>query len=267
VFLTLSAAAIFVRYYIMDAVEAHPNGPVPAWLRELTSLGFVDYDARAERLSMTSVGIARDAVLYSLPIAAGLPAVIMQLTVAGAVAAALGSAAAGTVTLGNILAEDLVGGLSWETEADETRLLLARGAGAIAALLAAALATLAPADPLRLILWALALTGSAAFPVLVLSIWWKRLNAFGALAGMAAGFAVATLAIIAGEAHWIGLDGALAGALGIPAATLATVAVSLGTPAPGRHLLEIVSDIRIPGGEITSDREARLARLKKRQRT
>ena len=44
----------------------------------------------------------------------------------------------------------------------------------------------AESSPLRLWLWALALTGSTLFPVLVLSIWWKRINQFGALAGILA---------------------------------------------------------------------------------
>ena len=38
-------------------------------------------------------------------------------------------------------------------------------------------------DPLELLLWSLALSGSSVFPVLVLSIWWKRTNVWGAMAG------------------------------------------------------------------------------------
>jgi cation/acetate symporter len=113
-------------------------------------------------------------------------------------------------------------------------------------------------------LWSFVLTGATAFPVLVISIWWKRINAFGTIAGMTTGFAVGVLAILAGEAAWIGLDSALAGAFAIPAATLAAIAVTAMTPAPARNVLEFVRDIRVPGGEILYDRETRLQRRQKR---
>ena len=91
---------------------------------------------------------------------------------------------------------------------------------------------MAPTDPLRLLLWSLALAGSTFFPVLVLSIWWKRINDFGAMAGMACGFSVAVLTIMAGEANIFGLDGALAGVLGLPAGALGAVLASIATPGP-----------------------------------
>ena len=52
-------------------------------------------------------------------------------------------------------------------------------------------------------------------------------------------------------------------ALGRAGAILA----SLTTPAPGRSVLELVREIRVPGGEVIYDREMRLLRLKNRERT
>jgi cation/acetate symporter len=101
----------------------------------------------------------------------------------------------------------------------------------------------------------------------VLSIWWKRLNAYGAIAGLTTGFAVTAMALVAGKAGWIGIDSALAGAFGIPLGAATAIIVSLITPPPSKHALELVRDIRVPGGEILYDREMRLARLKQRQRT
>jgi cation/acetate symporter len=116
-------------------------------------------------------------------------------------------------------------------------------------------------------LWSLALSGSTFFPVIVLSIWWKRMNAFGAIAGMSCGFGVAVLTILAGAANILGLDGALAGILGLPAGVAGAILASLTTPAPGRSVLELVREIRVPGGEVIYDREMRLLRLKNRERT
>jgi cation/acetate symporter len=143
--------------------------------------------------------------------------VFAYFAAAGVVAAALVAAGAATVALATVLAEDVVNGLSWEPLPRDPRLWVGRIAIAGVALLGGAIALLAPTDPLRLLLWCLALSGSTLFPVLVLSIWWKRINAFGAIAGLACGFSVAVLTILAGEAHMLGLQGALAGILGLPA--------------------------------------------------
>jgi cation/acetate symporter len=120
-------------------------------------------------------------------------------------------------------------------------------------------------DPLRAVLCALSIGGSALFPVLVLSIWWKRMNAFGAMAGVLTGFLVAILAVAGGQAETAAIPGALAAIVGIPAAVAAIFAVSLATPTPSRHVLQIVRDIRVPGGEILYDREMRTQRLKKQR--
>jgi cation/acetate symporter len=266
VMLTVSGVAVFMRDALMDAVLAGEGSLAAGWLERLVGLGFVDAEARSARLAMTSIAFKRDAVLFSLPIAIGLPAVFFYLLLAGAVAAALATASATAVALGTVLAEDVVNGLAWEPAPPLWRLLIARAAIAVAAALGGGIAVAAPTDPLRLLLWAFALTGAAAFPVVVLSIWWKRINAFGALAGLTTGFTVTMLAIVAGEAGWIGLDSVLAGMFGLPLAALAAGLVSLITPAPARNLLELVRDIRVPGGEILYDRETRLARLKQRQR-
>jgi cation/acetate symporter len=53
---------------------------------------------------------------------------------------------------------------------------------------------------------------------------------------------------------------------GLPAAFVATIAVALATPGPQRGQLELVRDIRVPGGEILYDREMRYQRRKKAQR-
>lgn len=266
IMLTISAVAVFMRDAIMDAVAVEGAPQIPEWLSQLVTLGRAEIEQRSTRLSATSIGIQRDAVLFALPMTLGLPAIFVQLTLAGAVAAALAGAGAAVVALGNVLAEDVVNGLSWDAVDAKLRLALGRAGLGAALAIGWVLALLAPTDPLRLMLWAFAITGSTAFPVMVLSIWWKRANAHGAIASMATGFAVAVLAIVAGEAHWVEIDSALAAMFGIPASTLALIAVSLLTPAPNRHVLELVRDIRIPGGEIIYDREMRLARLKRRAR-
>ncbi len=264
--LTMASVAIFMRDYLMDIVTVSGAVRFPEWFTSLKEAGNVGVAAEAARPTLSDISMNRDAVLLSLPTAAGLPAAAVFLAAAGAVAAALATAGTLAVALGNLLAEDVVYGLSWNPVPPTARLVASRLALSASAVLGGLIAISAPTDPLRLMLWSLALTASTAFPIVILSIWWKRLNAFGAIAGLATGFAVTVLAIIAGESDWIGLEGPLAAALGMPAAAATAIFVTFMTPAPSRHALELVRDIRVPGGEILYDREMRFQRRQKNQR-
>ena len=264
VMLTVASVSVFMRHNVMDLVAAAGSTTVPGWLQQLTELGFAQIDTRSTRLVFASFSFWRDTVFLSLPIAAGLPNVFAYFAAAGAVAAALVAAGAVVGALGNVIAEDVINGLSWEPLPSEPRVWVARIAFGVVAILGGLMALVAPTDALSLLLTCLALTGSTLFPVLALSIWWKRMNAFGAMAGLASGFGVAVVTMLAGSA--IGLDGALAGLLGIPASVLGTILASLATPAPTRSVLELVREMRVPGGEVIYDREMRMLRLKNRDR-
>ncbi|KWT65482.1 hypothetical protein APY04_2720 [Hyphomicrobium sulfonivorans] len=262
--MTAAAVAVYMRDYLMDLVRQAPT-TLPEWMQELTRLGFADAGTSMPPV-YTGFAFMRDSVLLSLPVVAELPSIALFAVAAGIVAAALVGIGAAASALGNVVAEDAVNGLSWEPLPRAARVHLGRLTIAGVAGLGVVVALAAPTDPLRLLLWSLALSASTFFPVLVLSIWWKRANAFGAMAGMACGFGVAFLMIVAGTSGVIGLDGALAAMLGLPAGALAVVAASLATPAPSRSELELVREIRIPGGEGIYDREMRLLRLKNRER-
>jgi cation/acetate symporter len=265
--LTLSSVAVFMRDTVMDELVGRSASQLPAWFSGLQEMGWARVDGNAPRLPLASFSFKRDAVLFALPQAAGLPTVLLLLALEGAVAAALVGASAGIVALANVLAEDVIKGLRREPPAPGPRVMVARLAVAAVGVAAGATAIVVPADPLNLLLLGLALSGSAAFPVLVLSVWWKRINAFGALCGMVAGFSVAVLAILAGEATWLGVPAALAAVFGVPAGFATAVLVSRMGRVPERLVLELVRDMRLPGGETIHDREIRLLRLQQRQQT
>jgi cation/acetate symporter len=81
---------------------------------------------------------------------------------------------------------------------------------------------------------------------------------------MATGFFVTAFVLLLSETGAIGLPSVLAGAVGLPMALAAGIVVSKFTPAPGRNALDIVRDVRVPGGETIYDREMRLLRLRSR---
>ncbi len=263
--LTVASAAVFMRdLALVQLVDKDPAN-LPGWFRTLINLGAASFDPTAVRLQPGSIAFKRDSILASLPIAAELPATITYLALAGIVAAALVGATTAIQALATVIAEDGVNGLRWEPLPARVRLLVARAALAGVAVVGTWAAAIVPADPLTLLFWAFALSGSTAFPVLVLSIWWKRINMLGALAGLTVGFAIAVIAILAGQTAWFGVHSAMAGVFAIPASFAAAIITTYLTPAPSRHVLESVRDMRVPGGETLHDREQRLARLKQRQ--
>lgn len=265
--LTATSIAVFERAILFDQIK---GGSLPEWFRTFAALGFGGIEPRllagqTIATPLSGLTFSRDAILLGLPMAAGLSNMFIALAAVGGLAACLAGASAATTALGATLSEDVAHGFKVEPPQDLVRIHSGRRYIVFALLLATTIATLIPGDPLSMVLWALALTSSSLFCVLVLSIWWKRLNRFGAVAGVVSGFAVALLTIIGGEFEWLPLDPTLAALCGIPASLAAALIVSVMTPYPGRHLLELVRDIRVPGGEILYDREMRLLRVKQRK--
>ena len=265
VIMTLSANAVFFRDVLMNQLAGAAFDSLPAGLRALVDAGFATVDPTATKLTATSIAFRRDGTLLALPILMGFPLALVLVVAAGVLAAALAAAAASLTQLAVIIGEDVVIGLPGETPAPSQRMLAARLATVVLAGLGSWCASVATRDPMDLVLWSLVLSGSTFFPVLLLSIWWKRINVWGALAGMVTGFGVALVGLVLGVFDLTQFPEELASVFGIPFGLVAAVVASLLTPAPVRHVLETVRDVRIPGGETLHDRELRLQRQKRAQ--
>lgn len=266
VVLTMSAQAVFTRDVLVSQIAGSPTSSLPSGLRALVDMGWAEIVSRAPTLSATGVAFKRDAVLQSLPVLLGFPSSLVNLIVVGVLAAALATAAGSLNQMATILGEDVLGGPVAEPHEPGRRLLVDRGMIAVVAAVGALVAAISSRDPLDLMLWSLAYS-AALFPVIMLAIWWKRTSALGALAGLAAGCAVTTLGLLLGAAGLFPLAAPLVPAIGAPAALVATLVVTRLSPNPKRHILEMVRDIRVPGGEPIYDRELRLARQQRQRRT
>lgn len=255
---TFSSVAVFERHILMTEVIGQPSSRVPSALQDLASHGWAAIDTSQRRIAPEAVRIDRDAALVALPVLLSMPGVVVSLVAAGLLAASLAGAAASLTQLGLIFGEDVVNAPDSWRQTDFHRLATCRTAIAVLATLAGVGAVLVDGDPFLLMLDGLAISGSTLFPVLLLAIWQKRTNAEGAFAGLGAGFVVALGVILASGVS--GLPSLLAPAVAAPCALLVAAAVSRVMPVPGRHILEAVRDLRVPGGEPIADRELRLAR-------
>jgi cation/acetate symporter len=267
VLLTLPAIAVYLRAMLLEQVVGHAGDRLPMWFQLLQQAGIASVEAKAQTVRLSAIGFERDAALFALSIAAGFPQAIVYLALAGALAAAMAALAASLMAIASILSEDVVHGLSGETASEAARVGTARLALLGAAFVTIGLAIALPADPLQLFLWSLTLSAATSFPVLLVAIWVKRVNAWGALATMFTGLVVTIFMMLLGEAGAVDTSSALAGAVGLPLALAAGLVTSRMTPAPGRSALDTVREMRVPGGETLYDRELRLLRLKNRTQT
>jgi cation/acetate symporter len=266
IMLTLSALAVFLRNYVMLDLVGRSPADLPDWFTALASLGQATAASTGSVVSLANISFDRDSVLYAVAIAAGFPPIVLYLLLAGTICAALAAAAATLYCLATIIAEDIILGLDWRPIDAGTRLTTSRLAILVMTVIGIAFAWTVQTDPLQLLLWALSLSAATAFPIVVMSIWWKRMSPMSAFAGLLAGFVGAVFGILNGDSFLIPLPAQISGLLGIvPAIGVATCITLFGPPA-NRQIQDAVRDIRIPGGETIYDREQRLLRLKQQRR-
>ena len=94
-------------------------------------------------------------------------------------------------------------------------LLLPASCLVLVAICAAYVASTRPSDILAMVSWAFSLAAAGLFPALVLGVWWKRANKWGAITGMIAGFGVCLYYLVGTRYYavgfyemWSGLSGA-----------------------------------------------------------
>jgi cation/acetate symporter len=163
-----------------------------------------------------------DSVVLRVPSAAwpGWPGdVLAAIVAAGAFAAFMSTASGLLVSIAGTVSHDV-----WPARRRmrRRRFRVAAGLGMIVPALLA-LAT-REVDISVLVGWAFALAASTFCPLLLLGVWWPRLTALGAAAGMVAGATVATGAIAAGLVSGASEDTALGAILAQPAAVSVPVA-------------------------------------------
>lgn len=261
--LTIPAYAAFAKYQVASQLLGVPAAQIPDWGNFLSQFGLITLSANPldPALGNAKVMFNRDTVALLLPIMNEFPFVIVGLVGAAALAAVMAAAGGQLVSLGTMLSNDIFY-LFNRSASPAKRLLLARFAMVAFAIAGYSIAIREGMDPLRMMLWAVSLCAGGFFAPLAMAIWWRGLTTFGAICGMMAGFGstVAYIVNIAGGgSEWFGVDGLTAGLIGVPASIGAAIAGSILSPKPGQATLDIVDEMRMPGGETVHGQLMRLA--------
>lgn len=228
------------------------TGPDGAPLEDVNGDGLYNYTGEGASTA-NEVVINNDILVLASPEIGGLPAPIVGLVAAGAVAAALSTASGLLLVISSAVANDVYH-KRINPQADEKKqLLVARIAMAVAIVVAGYLGINPPGFAGEVVALAFGLACASFFPVLVLGIFWKKCTGAGAAAGMAVGIGVTLFYMIWTVEIWGNNDGIFGiepvgfGFIGMLLNLIVTVVVSQFTTKPSETVQQLVEDVRYPG--------------------
>jgi cation/acetate symporter len=264
-YFTAPALAVLAKYDVYTLLVGSQFANLPAWVAswakvDPTLVSIVDFN-KDGLVQLSEIVLGGDIIVLATPEIAGLPYVISGLVAAGGLAAALSTADGLLLTIANALSHDFYYKMLDPNASTARRVTVSKILLLVVALIAAGVAAQKPADILFLVSAAFSLAAAAFFPALVLGIFWKRANKWGATLGMVAGLGI-TFYYMATTQPWLrgvfnvtspindniwwGIQPISAGLWGVPLGFLVIVVVSLLTPAPGREVQDLVEHVRYP---------------------
>ena len=202
--------------------------------------------------------IDRDIMVLANPEIANLPNWVIALVAAGGLAAALSTAAGLLLVISSSISHDLLKKVVMPNISEKGELIAARTGAAVAVTLAGVMGIYPWGFVAQVVAFAFGLAAASFFPVIVMGIFYKRMNKEGAIAGMVVGLVFTITYIVYFKfispdlntsAHWLfGISPEGIGTVGMILNVIVSLAVSSFTPAPPQEVQDIVEDIRLPRG-------------------
>ncbi|MBK8453126.1 MAG: sodium:solute symporter family protein [Thiofilum sp.] len=203
-----------------------------------------------------------DMIVLANPEIAGMPNWLVALTAAGAIAAALSTAAGLLLTIAAAISHDVVKSILKPDLSEGAELTIGRIAMTVAIVIAGYMGLKPPGFAAEVVALAFGLAAASLFPALWLGIFSKRMNQYGAISGMLTGLIV-TLTYIFwfkgwgfipetamapnNAQYWLwGISPEAFGAVGACINLLVAIAVAAVTSPPPAKIDQLVSEMRIP---------------------
>ena len=260
-YFTAPCLAVLAKYDMFTNLVGSSFASLPAWAAAwakvdpgLLNITDINKDGIVQ---WAEVVIGGDLIVLATPEIAGLPYVVSGLVAAGGLAAALSTADGLLLTIANALSHDLYYKMIDPHASTSKRVTISKVLLVAVAIVAAYVTSLKPGDILFLVGAAFSLAASSFFPALVVGVFWKRANKWGAIVGMAAGLAVCIYYMLRTYPFftnmgvpvmdlWFGLSPVSAGMFGLPVGLLTIIIVSLLTSPPSKEVQELVEHVRYP---------------------
>ena len=261
---TAPAIAVFSRTNLIETVSDKPYEQMPYWFEKWETTGLLGFTDKNEdgRIQYTAdaatneLDVDVDIMVLANPEIADLPNWVIALLAAGALAAALSTAAGLLLVISSAVSHDLLKKMVMPDISDKGELIAARIAATAAVCLAGWFGINPPGFVAATVALAFGLAASSFFPAILLGIFSKRINKEGAISGMLVGVSLMLFYMLkfkfgwfgGGEKAdwWFGISPEGFGTVAMVANFVVTLIISSRTPAPSKDIQELVANIRKP---------------------
>ena len=261
---TAPAIAVFARTNLIETVSEKKYEDMPVWFEnwEKTGLltftdknndGLIQYVADPQINELT---IDRDIMVMANPEIAELPNWVIALLAAGALAAALSTAAGLLLVISSSVSHDLIKKIIKPDVSEKGELIAARISAFFAVLMAGYFGINPPGFVAAVVALAFGLAAASFFPAIVMGIFYKRMNKEGAVSGMIVGLLLMLFYMTKFKFGWFGGGTEADWWFGISPEGFGTFAMLINfvvslvvchfTNKPSDQIQELVEKIRIP---------------------
>lgn len=270
---TAPAVAAFVKTNLITSVDQIEYQEAPQWFHTWETTGLLQYTDRNDDgliqyhadSGINELYIDPDIMVLASPEIAQLPNWVVGLVAAGALAAALSTAAGLMLVLATAIAHDLLKRTFIPSMKDKTELIVARVTVFFTVLVAGYFGINPPGFVAQTVAFAFGLAAASFFPAILMGIFFKRMNREGAISGMVAGILFTLSYIIYFtfinpelnnvDNWWFGISPEGIGTLGMIINFAIAFIVSKFTKEPPADIQELVENIRIPRQMVTETQD------------
>ena len=261
---TAPAIAVFSRTNLIETVSNQPYEEMPEWFDKWETTGLLGFTDKNEDgliqytadTTTNELTVDADIMVLANPEIAQLPNWVIALLAAGALAAALSTAAGLLLVISSAVSHDLLKKMVMPKISEKGELIAARIAATGAVCLAGYFGINPPGFVAATVALAFGLAASSFFPAILLGIFSKRINKEGAISGMLVGVLLMLFYMLKFKFGWFG-GGTRAdwwfgispegfGSIAMIANFVVTLIISSITPAPSKDIQELVVNIRKP---------------------
>ena len=261
---TAPAIAVFARTNLIETVSEKKYEEMPNWFSNWENTGLLSFndknnDGKIQYLADTQLNeltIDRDIMVLANPEIAQLPNWVIALLAAGALAAALSTAAGLLLVISSSISHDLIKKIIKPDVSEKGELIAARISAFFAVMLAGYFGINPPGFVAAVVALAFGLAAASFFPAIVLGIFYKRMNKEGAISGMIVGVSLMLFymlkfkfGLFGGGTNadwWFGISPEGFGTLAMIVNFIVSLTVCHLTTKPPKEIQDLVDQIRIP---------------------
>ncbi len=265
---TAPAVAAFARTNMIETLSNKSYATVPEWFKKWETTGLITFvDKNNDGLiqyvadnNKNELVVDNDIMVLANPEIAELPNWVIALVAAGALAAALSTAAGLLLVISASVSHDLIKKIINPKISEKNELIAARFSAVVAVCVAGYFGINPPGFVAATVALAFGLAAASFFPAIILGIFYKRMNKEGAIAGMIVGIVVMLYYMLKYKLGWFdevtpdksewwfGISPEGFGSVAMLLNFIVSITIMKFTPLPPQDVQEIVEKIRIPSG-------------------